>query len=115
MGVSFAAIAYGEGDRVDVLRRRGDADPREVPRILHPRTRFRDAGATDLLAGGRPARGDLNVAAFDDGWMVVTRDAIKFLPEQLPRRYLQAALGRHVVLISQDSYYDIFAYGRWRY
>lgn len=114
MGVSFGVLAYGNGERVDVLRPPTDADPLTAAAIINPRSTFRRTIDVDLINGGRPARGDMNIAAYDDGWLIATHDAMKFDPTQLPDRYLKPALGRHVVLMMQQSVYDVFAYGRWR-
>ncbi len=45
--------------------------------------------------------------------MVATRDAVLSNPTKLHTRYLKAPLSRDVVLLAQQSVYDMFAFGHW--
>jgi hypothetical protein len=55
----------------------------------------------------------INVGTFEDGLLIATRDAALFNPTKLSARYLRAAGARAVVLITQQTVYDMFAYARW--
>jgi hypothetical protein len=80
---------------------------------LFPRTEYISHGSLTLEEGGFPLRGQVNVASFEGGTLIATRDAALFNPTKLHRRYLTFGSHRTVVLITQQSFHDMFAYARW--
>jgi hypothetical protein len=81
--------------------------------ILFPRSRYENLGRGTLEQNGFPNRGDVNVGTFERGTVIATRDAVLFNPTKLHTRYLKAPLSREVVLLAQQSAYDMFAFGHW--
>lgn len=84
-----------------------------IMRGLFPRTDYIEHGQVNLVDGGFPERGLLSVGSFESGELVATRDAHLYNPSKLHRRYLKAAIGRTLVLVTQRSFNDMFAYARW--
>jgi hypothetical protein len=85
----------------------------DVVSILFPRSRYENLGQGTLEQNGRPNRGEINVGTFERGTVVATRDAVLFNPTKLHPRYLQKPLSGDVVLLAQQSVYDMFAFGHW--
>lgn len=115
VGFNVALLAYG-GSSAHLDLSRPDmrhSRPESVVRSLFPRTEYISDGPVTLEQGGFPLRGRLNVGSFEAGTLIATRDAALFNPTKLHRRYLKFASSRTVVLITQQSVYDMFAYARW--
>lgn len=85
----------------------------DVVSILFPRSRYESLGQGTLEQDGFPNRGDINVGTFERGTVVATRDAMLFNPTKLSTRYLKAPPSRDVILLAQQSVYDMFAFGHW--
>lgn len=82
-------------------------------RSLFPRTPYAHSGPATLLEGGFPPRGHLNVGQVGSTQIIATRDACLFNPTKLHRRYLRWGSTGTMVLLTQQSVYDMFAYARW--
>lgn len=114
MGFNLALLAVTEGNVLDLREPSHDADA--SGRILShfsPRTNFHDLGTVPLDAGAYPPRGDVNLGVFRGGHLIATRDAALFNPTKLAPKYLRVATGRTIVLLTQQSAHDMFAYARW--
>jgi hypothetical protein len=115
MGFNVALLAYtGPTLRLDLSMPDTRHDqPESFMRRLFPRTEYISHGSLTLEEGGFPLRGQVNIGSFEAGILIATRDAYLFNPRKLHRRYLGLASNRAVVLITQQSFYDMFAYARW--
>lgn len=115
MGFNVSLLAYADDiSGLDVsrpVRDRGLAAA--VVGELFPRTRYVEQGTIALDGGGFPSGGALNVGAFESGLLIATRGAHLYNPSKLHRRYLKGSRGRTVVLLTQRSSNDMFAYARW--
>lgn len=107
VGFDLAALLYTH-DAESVVPSAAD-----VVSILFPRSRYESLGRGTLGQDGFPNRGDINVGTFERGTVVATRDAVLFNPTKLSTRYLKAPLSHDVVLLVQQSVYDMFAFGHW--
>lgn len=115
MGFKIAVLAYADDlASLDLGQPMADgAASSTIVRALFPRTTYVERGPVDLVEGGFPERGVLNVGAFKGGELVATLDAHLYNPTKLHRRYLTPAKGRTLVLLTQRSSSDMFAYARW--
>lgn len=115
MGFNVSLLAYADDiSAVDLGRpARDQALAETVVSELFPRTRYAEQGTIALNDGGFPSGGTLNVGTFDSGLLIATKDAHLYNPSKLHRRYLKASMGRTVVLLTQRSFNDMFAYARW--
>lgn len=115
MGFNIAVIAYTEASsRLDLRRPVLDRELTDsIVRKLFPRTTYAEHGEVSLIEGGFPERGELNVGAFEGGALIATRDAYLFNPSKLHHRYIKAATADTIVLLTQRSFYGMFAYARW--
>lgn len=104
VGVNLAVLLY-PSEHLATL------DPAEVVRALHPRTPYAHVERGTLPQLGFPDRRDVCVGSLEHGLLVATRDAALFNPTKLARRYLK--LSSTVVLVTQQSVYDMFAFARW--
>lgn len=115
VGFNVAVLAYSdELTRLDLRNPIDDcARADAMVEALFPRTPYVENGHVNLMYGGFPERGLLNVASFEGGDLVATRDAHLYNPSKLHHRYLKAARGRTVLLLTQRSFNDMFAFARW--
>jgi hypothetical protein len=104
VGEDLAVLLY-PGDGASML------EPAVAVRTLFPRTTYVHAGHGNLLQCGFPDRGDVCVGRLERGLLVATRDTALFNPTKLNARYLR--LERSLVLVTQQSVYDMFAFARW--
>ncbi|TCC53499.1 hypothetical protein E0H75_07375 [Kribbella capetownensis] len=107
MGFNLAALLYTHDAESAV------PSATDVVSILFPRSRYKNLGRGTLEQNGFPNRGDINVGTVGRGTVVATRDAMLFNPTKLHPRYLKVPLSRDVVLVAQQSVYDMFAFGHW--
>ena len=115
MGFRLALLAYADDlSRLDLREPTDDPDAADalVARFF-PRTPYVHVGQVNLVDGGFPERGTLNVATLAGGTVVATRDAHLYNPTKLHSRYLRASAGPTLVLLTQRSVNDMFAYARW--
>lgn len=115
VGFKIAVITYTDATaKLDLGRPVVDTELTDsVIRKLFPRTHYAGLGEVSLIEGGFPERRELNVGAFEGGVLIATRDAYLFNPSKLHHRYLKAATADTVMLLTQQSFYDMFAYARW--
>ncbi len=115
MGFNIAVLAYADDlSSLDLGQPGADESVVQTAvKALFPRTTYADRGSVDLVEGGFPERSVLNVGTFQGGELVATLDAHLYNPSKLHQRYLKAARGRTLVLLTQRSVNDMFAYARW--
>lgn len=114
MGLDLSLLAYVHGDFLDLSRPTDDGEAAAaIVKSLYPRTDYGFEGSSPLDAGGFPPKGRINVGTFEDGLLIATRDAALVNPTKLSTRYLRVAGARAVLLITQQTFYDMFAYARW--
>lgn len=107
MGFNLAALVYRHDAEATV------PSATDLVSILFPRSRYESPGFSTLEQDGFPSRGEINIGTFEQGTVVATRDAVLFNPTKLAKRYLNAPLGRDLVLLTQQSVRDMFAFGHW--
>ena len=113
MGVNLALLAFGQPDLPD-LTAPVNGNGAAVVAQLFPRTTFRPAGSASLMEIGIPDRNTVAVTRFAGGLLMATQDAALYNPTILHQRYRKPGLGRTVVLLTQRSVSDMFAFARWR-
>lgn len=107
MGFNLAALVYRHDAEATV------PSATDLVSILFPRSKYESPGLSTLEQDGFPSRGEINIGTFEQGTVVATRDAMLFNPTKLGKRYLNAPLSRDLVLLTQQSAHDMFAFGHW--
>ena len=114
MGFRLAVLAYFDTPALDPSQQIESPDLRaSIVKDLFPRTRYAEHDTATLLDSGFPEQGEVAIATLVGGVVIATRDAHLYNPSKLHRRYLKIATHRNVVLLTQRSFYDMFAYARW--
>jgi hypothetical protein len=107
MGFNLAALVYRHNAEAAV------PSVTDLVSTLFPRSKYDNLGLSTLEQDGFPNRGEINIGTFEHGTVVATRDAALFNPTKLNGRYLKAPDSRDLVLLTQQSVHDMFAFGHW--
>lgn len=116
MGAKTALLAYAAKDPVESLRQARLLDP-EATRALvaatHPAWEGTASSEGALFDDCYPPEGTVYAGSFPDIDILCDRDVMDYLPSEFPARYLDAAVGRRVILHAMHSVTDILAYATW--
>ncbi|WP_433676980.1 DUF6928 family protein [Microbacterium gorillae] len=113
MGLNFSFLVYSVDGAVDLTRPLPPSESDAVIRQLFPRTPYRRTTRRRLLDFAFPERTLPVIGAFEDGLLVITRDAHLYDPDILHQRYLRFEEWPDVRLLTSRSINDMFAYGHW--
>lgn len=116
LGFKTALLAYAAGDPVESLRRAWECDPaatRALVAATHPAWEGTASSDGALFFDCYPPEGVVYAGSFPGIDILCDRDVMDYLPSQFPARYLDAAVGRRVILHAMHSVTDTFAYAVW--
>lgn len=116
MGAKTALLAYAAKDPVESLRQARQLNP-EATRALvaatHPAWEGTASSEGALFDDCYPPEGTVYAGSFPDIDVLCDRDVMDYLPSEFPARYLDAAVGRRVILHAMHSVTDTLAYATW--
>jgi hypothetical protein len=115
LGAKTALLAYTAKDPVESLRQAREFDPvatRALVAATHPGWEGAASSGGDLF-DCYPREGRVYAGSFPGIDILCDRDVMDYMPSEFPSRYLDAAVGRHVILHAMYSVTDQFAYGIW--
>ena len=116
LGAKTALLAYAAEDPVESLRRARESDPaatRTLVAATHPAWERTASSDGNLFDDCYPPEGTVYAGSFPGIDILCDLDVMDYLPSEFPARYLDAAVGRRVILHAMQSVTDTFAYAIW--
>jgi hypothetical protein len=116
LGAKTALLAYAAEDSVESLRQAREFDPattRALVAATHPGWEGTASSGSNLSDGCYPLEGTVYAGSFPGIDILCDRDVMDYLPSEFPARYLDAAMGRRVILHALHSVSGTFTYAIW--